>query len=248
MDSDGTTRGFLSGISEGNDDAAEKRLEKNYEKKGLEPVKCEEQNDELEEEIYKSNEIWILLTNASNGDDHALAELLHKMQPLVKKYSRSLGYEEAEAELRLALLILLRKYLLGRLVKFTPGGVLVYISKAMRHEAIRLEKRHAGLGFGKSSNGNSSMKTLPFYELDYIQTNIYSYTPNQELNFEERIDTRLLLLSLPQRQRYIIEQIYIEDKSVRSVADYLHITSQAVSKARKIALTMLGRVDDVTFC
>ena len=40
-----------------------------------------------------------IIINAQNGDQDAVVKLVHRFIPLIKKYSREMGYEEAYADL-----------------------------------------------------------------------------------------------------------------------------------------------------
>lgn len=40
-----------------------------------------------------------IIINAQNGDQDAVIQLVHRFIPIIKKYSREMGYEEASADL-----------------------------------------------------------------------------------------------------------------------------------------------------
>lgn len=56
------------------------------------------------------HKIKVLISKAQNGDQDAVAELVHRFIPAVKKYSRWMGYEEAYADLVVWLVSNVHKY------------------------------------------------------------------------------------------------------------------------------------------
>lgn len=64
--------------------------------------------------------------------------------------------------------------------------------------------------------------------------------PEDSLLAEERIGyLRAALLALPERMRYIVEQVYLHDRPVKEIALELGITHSAVSQQRSEALRLL---------
>ncbi|WP_051534139.1 helix-turn-helix domain-containing protein [Desulfitibacter alkalitolerans] len=52
----------------------------------------------------------VLIINAQNGDQDSVVHLVHWFIPLVKKYSRRMGYEEAYADLIVWMVNAVHKY------------------------------------------------------------------------------------------------------------------------------------------
>ncbi len=49
--------------------------------------------------MKNGQKVKLLVVNAQNGDQDALIQLVYRFIPIVKKYSRGMGYEEAYADL-----------------------------------------------------------------------------------------------------------------------------------------------------
>jgi len=49
--------------------------------------------------VDKRQKLKVLIVNGQNGDQESVVHLVHRFIPLVKKYSRRMGYEEAYADL-----------------------------------------------------------------------------------------------------------------------------------------------------
>lgn len=60
--------------------------------------------------MEKRHKIKVLISNVQNGDQDAVAELIHRFIPIVKKYSRWMDYEEAYADLIAWIVSTVHKY------------------------------------------------------------------------------------------------------------------------------------------
>jgi RNA polymerase sigma factor for flagellar operon FliA len=64
--------------------------------------------------------------------------------------------------------------------------------------------------------------------------------PEESLMVGERLTyLRAAVLSLPEKMRYVVEQVYFEDRSVKEIADELGTTHSAVSQQRAEAIRLL---------
>jgi RNA polymerase sigma factor for flagellar operon FliA len=65
-------------------------------------------------------------------------------------------------------------------------------------------------------------------------------SPEGELLLSERLGfLRAAVATLPEKMRYIVEQVYFEDRSVKDVAEELGYTHSAVSQQRGEAIRLL---------
>jgi len=60
--------------------------------------------------LSEKTKIKLLVIEAQKGNQDAMAQLIHRFMPAINKYSRSMGYEEAYADLIAWLIGSINKY------------------------------------------------------------------------------------------------------------------------------------------
>lgn len=60
--------------------------------------------------MEQKKSLKMLIANAQKGDQDALVQLVHRFTPVAKKYSRTMGYEEAYADLIVWIVSAVLKY------------------------------------------------------------------------------------------------------------------------------------------
>ncbi len=145
--------------------------------------------------------------------------IIEKFQPLIKKYSKRLFYEEAESDLTIFLLELIKK------IPNTENERVItsYIAKSIKNEFIRLNKKQELI----------SQKEVAT-ELDKLK-----YISENNIDLDIKIDIKNALKSLSQKQREVIEYRILLDYSYSKTASTLNISRQAVFKTQKKALNIL---------
>ncbi len=83
-----------------------------------------------------------------------------------------------------------------------------------------------------------SVTSLDEFTVDSLPADIP--LPEETLLVRERLDyLRMAVAALPERTRYIVEQIYFHDRSVKELAEELGVTHSAVSQRRSEALRLI---------
>lgn len=78
------------------------------------------------------------LKRAQSGDDQAMLNLISKFLPLIKKYARKLGYEDAANDLIVDFIEFVSKWNLNNFYQSSDGAVVKYIAHSLYH--IYLER------------------------------------------------------------------------------------------------------------
>lgn len=87
-------------------------------------------------------ELAKLLFSSSQGDSHATIQLITQFQPLLRKYTKMLDYEDAYEDLLLKFLELLKSGNLIRLNSSHEAAILLYFKTSIYHSFIALSKIH----------------------------------------------------------------------------------------------------------
>ena len=78
------------------------------------------------------------LNHAQSGDDQAMLNLISKFLPLIKKYGRRLGYEDAANDLIADFIEFISKWNLNNFHQSSDGAAVKYIAQSLYH--IYLER------------------------------------------------------------------------------------------------------------
>ena len=166
-------------------------------------------------------ELHNLISKAKNNSDDAKIAIIEKFSPIISKYSYKLGYEDAKQDLILFVLTLIPKIP----DNFKEGAQLVsYIAKAVYCQYIKLSKSYCAIS------------NVEIYSNDF-----FSYIPSnfQLSNVDNSVFIENLLSKLSKYHWQIIYLHYIEGYSIQELADYYHLSRQAVNKAKNSALKIL---------
>lgn len=104
--------------------------------------------------------------------------------------------------------------------------IITYIAVGLKNEYIRLSKKRRKI----------LKNEVPL--TDSIQI--------PDIDREEQIDLKILICDamkiLNSTERFVINEVIINDKKEQTVADELHITRQAVNKIKKRALNKIRKI------
>lgn len=148
---------------------------------------------------------------------YALQNTIETFNPLIKKYSRLLQYNEAESDLTTALIIILCK--MPRLQN--QALIVGYVAKSLKNEYIALSKKRQ-----RQAN----------HELLRDEVLV---SEDGDLDIELTVDVKNALSKLTENQKYIIYLKYYLDYSDAEIASILNISRQAVNKLKRAALQKL---------
>lgn len=85
--------------------------------------------------------IYNLLVEIQRGNEEACCMILGKFEGLIKKYARKLAYEDAEQDIICYFIELMYKFPIKKFREDDEGKIVVYITKSIYHEYVRLLKQ-----------------------------------------------------------------------------------------------------------
>ena len=168
--------------------------------------------------------IYNLLVRAQRGDKESCYVILEKFERLTKKYSRKLAYEDAEQDVICYFIELIYTFPLEKFREDDEGKIVVYITKCIYHEYIRLVKQ---IVLQKSEVNYSSLSEEQLHVLE---------SRNSGKDCYEQIFLSELHQNMEEKEWDIIQKIYIEGKAVSQIAKEKGISRQAVNQMKKRAL------------
>lgn len=170
--------------------------------------------------IYMNTELYSIIQAAKNGSDQDKLAVIEQFMPLIKKYAYKLAYEDAKEDLILFFLELIPKI---------PNSlendrqITAYIAKSVYLQYIKLSKR------------TCTVTTKEVYEEEILKT-----VPDKvNGNYEEGVVLKLLQGELTEHMREILYLHYFVGYSIQEIAEYFHISRQAVNKTKNAALRRL---------
>ncbi|MEG6511625.1 sigma-70 family RNA polymerase sigma factor [Desulforamulus ruminis] len=167
-------------------------------------------------------ESQIELGNQRNNIKRSEVSLyINRFQPIIKKYSRKLNYEEAESDLIIFLLQLLKKVPKFDSEKFLNS----YIAKSIKNEYIRLNKKQQLI----------NQKEI------LMEINNFKHLTTSNVDIDLNIDIKNALKILSKRQRSVIHYKIFLGYSDSKTADILNVSRQAIFKTQKKALELLKK-------
>lgn len=167
------------------------------------------------------------IKSSQAGDTEDTLTLIRKFAPLLKKYAYKLSYEDAYNDLLLDFLELLQNIKISDLRVQTEGGIVSYISAAVRSFYIKrlntvIKKRNSILFSELTDEGQY-----------YIQS-----TPAIDSQFSE-IEFISNLSVLTQFEAEIITLIFYYGYKVSEIAKSRNVSRQAINQAKKRAIKKL---------
>lgn len=101
--------------------------------------------------------------------------------------------------------------------------------------ALGVSRQEAAAGIADASR---TVSTLDETTAEYLVAD--TAMPEESLLSDERLAyLRAAVVSLPEKMRYVVEQVYFCDRSVKDIADELGTTHSAVSQQRSEAIRLL---------
>ncbi|WP_132996056.1 sigma-70 family RNA polymerase sigma factor [Sporanaerobacter acetigenes] len=173
--------------------------------------------------MYEKTLFELVKTIQTKGNENAMLKLIKEFQPLIKKYSYLVDYENSESELTLTFIKTLYKIPINN-PKFKQDKYIIsYINKSIRNKYIYLSKNRNKIYYYESP-----------INLDITQT------PYQT-NIGNKLFINDLLLTLTKREREIINLKYFKEYSDIEISKKFGISRQAVNKTKNIAITKMRK-------
>ncbi|TCO70636.1 RNA polymerase sigma factor [Marinisporobacter balticus] len=169
-------------------------------------------------------ELYDLFKRAKNNDKNATYKIIKDFSATLKKLSNSLHYEEAETDLIIELLKLIKNINIEKFKDSHHKQIAKYIHMHLRKRTLDLLKK----------NENKIN--------EYIEINHDLLADESIADTENTVLTFILIKSLVRQQRDIITMEFIHGFSEKDIAQILKISRQAVNRAKNRALNNLRKI------
>lgn len=167
------------------------------------------------------------LKRAQSGEDEAMLNLISKFLPLIKKYGRKLGYEDATSDLIADFIEFIFRWNLNNFHQSSDGAVVKYIAQSLYH--IYLERLKFQL--------EVEPKCVSIEELTPMQLNVFSA---KTATWDEyALSTVIPDGLLTPREFFVLSEIYERGTPVASLAKSLRVSRQNVNQIKKKAIAKL---------
>lgn len=160
-----------------------------------------------------------LVSSATNdGNSDAVAKIIEKFEPSIKKYANILDYYGAESDLIIGLIESIYKLKPERIASFEEAQVISYIAKIIRNKSIDLNRAY-------------------IKKPEEILLNEYAEVKCDNIELEATAKSLLELLN--EKQRFVIIMRYYYGYSDKEIGIMLGISRQAVNKIHRKALEIM---------
>lgn len=163
------------------------------------------------------------IKDAKSGDDKAFIAVIEKFRPTIKKFSRQLDYEEAETDLIIELIQIIKGTVFNNLKKKYDGAIINYIYHAMENRKINLFKKYVE---GKETE---------------VELNLDILADQSCYEIEDVLLIKKALNDLPILQKRILKEKLIYGYADIEIAKKYQISRQAVNKTKNRALKNLKK-------
>ena len=170
-----------------------------------------------------NNNLSKLLNSIKDNDDTAIVALLDRFNPLLLKYANKLNYDDAYSELKVHFISVIYNFpdsFNNGTDKENHKFIVSYINKAIIH-------KYQALSIDKCKTSSTTTE----YDLNLI--------PSNQMDVCQMLDIHNAISNLSDHQRYIITELFMNDKSAETLALELNVSRQAIYKTRRIALATL---------
>lgn len=168
--------------------------------------------------------LYYLLQRVQKGDSSAVMDIYLKFNPIIKKLSKKLSYEEAETDLIIAFLETLKEIKIDKFHIKSDGAIVNYIYIFLRNKSVNLFKKNI-------------LKRTQTTELD-----LDILIDPVSIDLDSNIFIANLLKELPVLQRQVLKRKFIQDFSDKEIAPLLGISRQAVNRVKNRGLMNLRKI------
>lgn len=169
---------------------------------------------------------------ARAGDEAAMIEILDICNPIIRKYTRLLGFDEdCKSELVLKVISLVKEEIdLDKMANTTDGAMINYFSTALRNHYIALSVSKCRIHDNEVA-----------YEQDTLGEMLEG-NPQIETGIDESDMLETMKTVLTEREQLCVRRIVLEGWTAESLAATLGISKQAVNQCKKRALEKLKKI------
>lgn len=168
-----------------------------------------------------------LIIKAQNGDSASVVDLVQRFQPLMRKYSAMLNYEDAFYELQFVFIkaILKTPDVIG---KFPNAyATIAYLHKCIVSEYMRLQR-----------NLQKKRNEVNLTQLTDTQLTDFENSLRYEDDYSD-IEFGFIRNRLTEKEFEVIYRHYYLCQSIASIADHFSVARQNINKTKKRALDKL---------
>lgn len=171
-----------------------------------------------------NTEMYDVIKLAQMNNKESMQSLIDKFMPIILKYEYKLRYVEARTDLIIEFIQLIDKMDLSKFDSEKEGTLVVYINKALFNRSINLFKKNI-------INGKQSSE---------ICIDIIPDRGVEDNNFDNFLVREILSKEIiTDKQKGILVNRYLRDKSDAEIACDLKISRQAVCENRTRAISKL---------
>lgn len=165
------------------------------------------------------------LVEKAKEEKRNMEVLVERFMPLIRHLAHRLPYDnqDAEQDMKLAFLTLIHRIDLAEMRSLEDPYLLGYLEKAMRNRCWNLRDRYC-----RERNREQPLDDAVILSQDSSP-------------FEERVELELLCGNLTERQKQILVLKYRYGYSDAELSEKLHITRQAVNRAKNRGLQELRK-------
>lgn len=171
-----------------------------------------------------------LLEKAQQGDQAAMLELINRFQPLLKKYARKLGYDDAYEDCLLFFIELVTFIDLKKLNDRNDQAVVAYIKVSVKHFYDKRIRKVI------EENREIAFSDLSKEQKYYVESKT-AKPDEKDIFMEFGIDKRL-----SPKEKRILDLVYIKGYTTTELARRLLKSKQTVNQLKKRAL---GKLKDI---
>lgn len=177
------------------------------------------------------DEIKKIISAAQANNSDAMMDLIVKFDPIIRKYTRMMKYDEDfRSDLTLHLIEIINSIDLGKLKIQNDCSIINYIKKSLHHQYILLSKKQ------KIYRNHEN-----FFEYEDIEGWL-GEDHSTEDNINSMITDNLMKSVLSEREYICVKLMIVDGMSSAEAAKILNITRQTVNEAKIRGLSKLKAV------
>ena len=170
-----------------------------------------------------------LIIRATSDDKEAMLSIITKFDPLLKKHSRHLNYDDAYNDMVLDFIEFIRSYPINKMRETSDGAFVNYIQKAVYHAYLKRACEKAKQPIIKN------MAELDEVERFHIDVN----TSVSDIYFEKEVITSFTNLTKVESE--VLQLLYEGRYSVTEVATILGKSRQSINQTKRRALRKIEK-------
>ncbi|SHK59335.1 RNA polymerase sigma factor, sigma-70 family [Tepidibacter formicigenes DSM 15518] len=169
-------------------------------------------------------ELYLFICKAQKGDKKSISDLYLDFYPTIKKLSNNIGYEEAETDLTISFLELIKNMDIKCFFNKDNKQIAKFINTFLKNKSVDFFRKYV-------------LKKKEMVEINYDLL-----SDNSNIDFYSNVFILELLEKLSYLQKEIITKKIIYDFSDTEIANQLGISRQAVNSTKNRALNRLRKI------